>query len=334
MVRLIRCAAALLCTALIFCACKPPSATAQCWAYDTLCSLTVQGIRDPAALFEQAAKEGETLLNADGTKQYYASAPGETLTVSDDLARILRMARRLTEETDGVFDLSVAPLAALWDVNHRTSPPSPEEIAAALEKVGADQLSLNGNTLTFAAAGAGLDIGSVGKGYGADRTVKRLKEAGASAGVVSFGGNVAVFGKKDGGAFRIGVRDPQNIQGYFGILSVNDVSVVTSGAYERYFEADGVRYHHLLDAKTGYPRQSDLLSVTVVCADGAQADLLSTALWLAGGEEAERILSATAGSGDFLPAEAIFVFADGTVKITDGLKDKFELTKGNYTLKD
>ncbi len=318
----------LLCTS-----CGAAPAEGQTWAYDTLCTVRVWGGRDPIAVFAAAAAEGQRLLSPDGTKQFTASVDGEELKISADLARILNQSGILYEKTNGVFDLTVAPLSELWDVNRATVPPLEEEILDTLSRVGFDRLTLTGDSVVFSRAGTGVDIGSVGKGYGADYAVTALKSAGADAGVVSFGGNVAVFGTRNGSPFRIGIRDPKGgASDYLGILSVTDCSVVTSGAYERYFEYTGTVYHHLLDAKTGYPRQSDLLSVTVLCADGAQADMMATALWLMGEKEGFALYEALQNTEGFLPSEAIFVCADGRVIVSDGVADRFSLTSDQYRL--
>lgn len=308
----------LLAAVLLLCSCTGAQEfdTAETWAYDTYCTVSVSGCADPQDAFLRGVKAGQTLLSPDGRKQYFAQTDGENLTVGDDLARILRMAAYLTEATGGIYDLTAAPLIKLWDVNHAQTPPAPERISEALSLCGIENVTLNGNVLTFARAGNGIDIGSVGKGWGADQTVRVLKEAGASAGVVNFGGNVALFGTKNGKPFQIGVRDPQGESTeYLGILSATDVSVVTSGAYERYFESGGRIYHHLLNAVTGVPQDSTLLSVTVLCADGAEADLLSTALWLSG-DRAENLLKDLPQDGDFLPAQAVFVYEDRTVSLS------------------
>lgn len=315
-------------------ACSSGPVEAQTWAYDTLCTAKVWGGTDVGSVFVSAAAEGETLLSSHGAKQILASADGETVSISEDLLKILNQCGILYEKTGGVFDLTVAPLSDLWDVNHATAPPSPTEIDAALAVVGWEGISLSADSLTFSRAGMGIDIGSVGKGYGADLTVSALKNAGAQAGVVSFGGNIALFGMRDGAPFRIGVRDPKGSGGdYLGILTLTDVSVVTSGAYERYFEYTETVYHHLLDANTGYPRESDLLSVTVICADGAQADLMSTALWLMGGEGGWTLYEDLCKTDGFVPAEVIFVYEDGSVRISDGLSGRFTLTAEGYALK-
>ncbi len=319
---------------LVLAGCSSRQVEGQVWAYDTLCTARVWGGKDTAEVFASAAVEGQTLLSPDGAKKYTASRDGETVQISSVFAQILNQAGILHAMTDGVFDLTVAPLSDLWNVNAATTPPTPQAIEAVLPLVDFSSLVVTETALTFSKSGMGMDIGSVGKGYGADYTVAALKNAGAEAGVVSFGGNVALFGTKGGEPFRVGIRNPQgNSSDYLGVLTVTDTSIVTSGAYERYFEYTGTVYHHLLDANTGYPRQSDLLSVTVVCSDGAQADMMSTALWLMGGEKGWELYETLQKTEGFLPSEVIFVFDDHTVRVSDGIAGQFSLTSDEYALK-
>ncbi|MBO5248000.1 MAG: FAD:protein FMN transferase [Clostridia bacterium] len=313
--------------------CSSRKVEAQTWAYDTLCTATVWGGTDSAAVFTSAATEGQALLTPDGAKQYTSSQDGETIAISLDLFKILNQAGILYDLTAGAYDFTVAPLSDLWNVNAAVAPPKAESITERLALVEFDALTFTESSLTFRKAGMGIDIGSVGKGYGADYTVAALKNAGAEAGVISFGGNVTLFGTKDGEPFRIGIRDPRgNASDYLGVLTVTDTSVVTSGAYERYFEYAETVYHHLLDANTGYPRESDLLSVTVICSDGAQADMMSTALWLMGMEDGWKLYETLGKTEGFLPAEVIFVSQDGTVRVSDGIAPHFALTSDDYTL--
>ena len=325
----------LLCAVCLFflSGCSARTTEAQTWAYDTLCTATLWGGTDLAAVFSSAAAQGQSLLSEDGLKQFTASRDGDALQISSDLFKILNQAGILYTMTDGVFDLTVAPLSELWSVNTATRPPDGQSVEECLDLVDFSSLTVTESSLTFAKKGMGIDIGSVGKGYGADYTVTALKNAGATAGIVSFGGNVALFGTKDGTPFRVGIRDPKGeASEYFGVLSVTDTSIVTSGAYERYFEYTETVYHHLLDATTGYPRQSDLLSVTVICADGAQADMMSTALWLMGSEKGWALYETLQKTEGFLPAEVIFVLEDHTVRVSDGIRENFTLTSDEYTL--
>lgn len=146
-----------------------------------------------------------------------------------------------------------------------------------------------------------------------------LREAGVTSAIISLGGNVAAVGKKpDGSAWTVGLQDPDRPEAYFGTVSIEDACVVTSGAYQRYFEENGVCYHHILDPHTGCPAESGVKSVSVVAQDDTLADALSTALFVMGldaGAEFQK------SSG--LSFEAVFVTDDNTVWITPGLAGRY-----------
>ncbi len=211
------------------------------------------------------------------------AAVEESVALSDALADMLRRSLSLATETGGAFDPTAGALSALYDITGDSPlPPDPAALDAAMTYVGYDALSLDGNIL-MRPAGTVLDFGAIAKGYVAARLVDHLVSEGVLGGVLSLGGNVAVFGEKsDGTLFRVGVRDPDG--GYVGVLSLTGARFVsTSGAYERFrVGSDGKTYHHIFDTKTGKPAESDLLSVTVVDEDGARADALSTALYVMG----------------------------------------------------
>lgn len=322
----------ILCLLFPFCACASSPVTAETWAYDTYCTATVWGGTGFQDVFSSAVREGECLLSERGEKQFFASKDGEILPLSSELFCILQQAEILYEATQGLYDPTIAPLSQLWDVTHAVQPPSSEEISSVLPLVGWDGVLLNETELTFSKKGMGIDIGSLGKGYGADLTARALKESGATGGVVSFGGNVALFGTKNGEPFRVGVRDPKHTAQTLGILTLTEVSVVTSGAYERWFEFENTVYHHLLDPKTGNPRNSDLLSVTVVCKEGAWADMVSTALWLVGYEEALQLYEALNQMQPLPSCQVVFVRDDGTVWVSEDLRDNFVLMAEGYVL--
>ena len=164
-------------------------------------------------------------------------------------------------------------------------------------------------------------------GKGVDRACAAFRAAGAEKGILDLGGNVTVIGSRpDGGAWRVAVKDPQDTERYLCVLSLSDVTASTSGGYERYFEEDGVRYHHIIDPRTGWPAESGLLSVTVVSADAVLADVLSTSLFVAGEEQA---LDFWRGREDI---ELILCTADGRVLVTEGLSDGFQPAEdGGYS---
>ena len=179
-------------------------------------------------------------------------------------------------------------------------------------------MQLDGISVTLT-NGAQLDLGGIAKGYAAGRVRTILREAGVTSAIISLGGNVAAVGKKpDGSAWTVGLQDPDRPEAYFGTVSIEDACVVTSGAYQRYFEENGVCYHHILDPHTGCPAESGLKSVSVVAQDDTLADALSTALFVMGldaGAEFQK------SSG--LSFEAVFVTDDNTVWITPGLAGRY-----------
>ena len=216
---------------------------------------------------------------------------GEWTPLSPDTYMLLERAKEFSLRSEKTFDLAIAPLSTLWGVTGENPHiPRGEEIAQALELVDAGSLTLDeaAQSARLEKAGQGVDLGGSAKGYAAGFIFDVMDEYEIRNGLVSLGGNVAVRGRRPdtGQAFRIGIRSPRGALGeYFGVISLDGQTMATSGDYERYFEQDGIRYHHLIDPRTGFPARGGLISVTVVSEDGMLADLLSTALFVAGKDE-------------------------------------------------
>ena len=203
-------------------------------------------------------------------------------------------------------------------------------MSALLAHVGSEKLSVDGNTVTLS-DGAQLDLGGIAKGYAGDAVRTVLAELGVTSAVIDLGGDVGLLGAKpDGSGWRVAVKDPADPSEFLGVLTAADTFVVTSGIYERGFEENGVRYHHIIDPKTGKPAESGLVSVTVVCGDGAWADALSTACFVLG-EEGSLALRDTLAAKKNLRIELILVTDDGHVRYTAGLAERFEPSEeGTY----
>ena len=216
---------------------------------------------------------------------------------------LLEKAEIYREKTEGAFDHTLGDLIDLWN---RGVVPSSDEIETAKD-------------------GNKVNLSAIAKGAVSDAIVARLNRSESSSAIISLGGNVIAFGTKpDGNPWIVGIRDPKSdSNSYLGTVGVSDKFIVSSGDYERYFEKDGVRYHHILDGNTGYPAQSDLRGVTIVADNGALADAYSTALFVMGYEKA---LEFWKNSSDF---EAIFVFDDKVVA-TEGVPN-FKLTNEEYS---
>ncbi len=237
---------------------------------------------------------------------------------------IYKLAVDVSVKSGGAFDITIAPVVDLWGIGTPDARvPSREEIEGLLPFVDYGFVKLEDGTVSLTKEGAALDLGSIGKGAAADLALSVYRDAGISSAIVAVGGSIGVLGGKPGGApFIIGVRDPKGGgNDYLGTLALKDISVSTSGSYERFVEKEGVRYHHILDPKTGYPADSGLVSVTVVHENGALCDALSTACFVLGLEKGVKLL-------DGYGANGIFIDKEDKVFVTKGIQSNFELKDG------
>lgn len=217
--------------------------------------------------------------------------------VSDELFEMLKEAKQLCEESGGAFDITIGPLVLLWNISGQDGEPHvPEQtdIDEAVSKVDYNKLLLDdeNRAVMLEDEGMKLDLGGAAKGYAAG-LMKSIAEKNGVSGYLSIGGNMLVVGKDPGGdPFVIGLRDPlKDSNSYFATIDITGYTMATSSAAEIFFEEDGVRYHHILDPKTGYPSDTDLLQVTVVSKDGLLADALSTTIFSKGSECLEEYMN-------------------------------------------
>mgnify|MGYP002549469459 FL=1 len=255
---------------------------------------------------------------------FSSSADGVINDPEKKLEDILERCEELRKISGGAFNPLLGGLSDLWGFgteNERV--PEKAEISAALN--GTDSaVEINENGIKIP-SGTVLDLGSVGKGIACDEVRGVLEKAKIKRAVVSVGGSILLYG--DGEKFTVGIRDPfsESSAESFARLTLPACCVSTSGSYERYFEHGGVRYHHILDPKTGYPAESGLVSVTVVCDNGFLSDALSTACFVLGYEKSLPLL-------EKYGARAVFVFNDKSVRVTGSLADSFELEKDGFKL--
>lgn len=251
--------------------------------------------------------------------------------VSDDVFEILKRTKSYSEKSNGLFDITIAPLTSLWGITSDSPKvPNENEIASALSHVGIEKLLLNSENKTafLTDSGSSIDLGGVAKGIAGEKVRDIALKNGIRSGYVSIGGNLIVIGKKPQGEdFFFGVRDPRGeANEYIAKIAIPGKIMATSGDYERFFEENGVRYHHILSTKTGYPSDSDLISVSVISEDGGITDFLSTAFFVAGKDEALKYMNSDKFS-------LIIVDKDKNVYYSKSLRDILEPNeeKSEYT---
>ena len=193
--------------------------------------------------------------------------------------------------------------------------------AAEAAAPAADPAAQNGapadasnSTVAFAMPGMEIDLGGIAKGFTSSRVMEVFKEHGVKHGLVSLGGNVQALGSKENGKpWRVAIQNPESEMDYLGVLEVDDKCVITSGGYERFFEQEGVRYHHIIDPRTGYPADSGIISATIISKDGTLADGLSTSLFIMGKDQAEKYWRSKADKFDYILEDK-----DGRLYVTEG----------------
>ncbi|BBB90293.1 MAG TPA: FAD:protein FMN transferase [Methylomusa anaerophila] len=246
--------------------------------------------------------------------------------VDPELISLLKLAQSRSEKLDGALDVTVGPLTQLWGIGHKGEfVPTQAEIDKMLPLVNYRLLQIDetNNTVFLPQEGMSIDLGAVAKGFANRKAVEVMKARGIKSALLNAGGDVRVIGTKpDGQPWRIGVQHPRNSDGVIAKISMTGWDVLeTSGDYQRYFIKDGVRYSHILDARTGR-QPGELASVTMVTNSADENHILSTAIFILGAERGQQLLRHY-----FPEAEAILVTVDGRVILTPGLEGKVEVTQ-------
>ena len=232
------------------------------------------------------------------------------VSVSDGTLKTVERALYYSELSGGKFDITIAPVSALWDFKNQVIP-SKDEISEALQNVDYHSIEIKNGEISLGTKQ--IDLGGIAKGYIADRATEYLKENGAENALVNFGGNICMIG-----GYNIGIQKPFD-DSVIASIALKDKCVVTSGIYERYIESDGKIYHHILDPKTGYGVENELAAVTVIGKKALDCDALSTVCMLLGTESGMDIINNTADT------EAVFIDRENNITLSSGLyreKDK------------
>ncbi len=246
------------------------------------------------------------------------------VTVDPEVIDLLEFSRQEYEETGGKVNVAMGSVLSIWHAYReegladpsRAQVPDMEELQQAAEHTDLEQVQIDSqaSTVYLPDEEMSLDVGAIAKGYATERLAQTLKEAGVTSALLSLGGNVETIGTKaDGKPWRVGVQNPDTgaAQSYLHVVNLNDACLVTSGTYQRYYEVDGVRYHHIINPDTLMP-WNIYDSVSILCSDSARADALSTAVFNM--DPAEGLAFVEAQDG----VEALWVFPDGSEQLSSG----------------
>ena len=250
-----------------------------------------------------------------------ASAGVMPVHVSPETLTVVQRAAQAAEMTGGGFNIAIGPAVDAWRVTEGQRIPTESELDALRPLV--DLMSVHADvreqTIFLEKVGMRIDVGGIGKGYAADQAVDALRKAGAVAGVVALSGDIKTFGRLPGGKmFPVGIQHPRKDGSVLAWIDLQDEAISTAGDYERFFERDGVRYHHILDPRTLQPARR-CQSVTVIAREGVWADGLDTGIFVMGPERGMELV-------EQLPdVEAIIVDQDGRLLVSSGLKQRIRL---------
>lgn len=251
--------------------------------------------------------------------------------VSDDTFYVIEKGLYYSNLSKGNFDITIGPIVKLWNIGTEFARvPSDTEIKNNLKLVNYKDVLINkeNKEVMLKREGMKIDLGSIAKGYAADEVKKILLDNGIKHAIINLGGNIYALGSKiDGNPWAIGIQNPFQKRGEpLGIVNVINKSVVTSGIYERYFEVEGKRYHHILSPFTGYPVENSIAGVSIITDNSIDADGLSTTLFTLGIEKGLDLAEQING------VEAIFITKDNEIYMTSGIKSNFKLIDDNFKI--
>lgn len=256
----------------------------------------------------------------------------DSVDVHEDTAFVINKSLEYAKLSKGAFDPTIGKLVKLWGIGSENEKiPLKSEIEEALSFVDYNLLrSIDKNRFVLDKKGASIDLGGIAKGYAADEVYSILKNSGIKHAIINLGGNILTLGKKtDETNWRVGIQNPYEPTGtHMGIVEVVDQTVVTSGNYERFFIKDNIRYHHIIDTKTGYPADKGIISATIITNKSIDADALSTSVYTLGVEEGIKLIEGLQN------VETIIITGDNKVYLTSGIEEKFTIVDGKFSLAD
>lgn len=251
-------------------------------------ALAEKGLDRVEAVFMEIDRLTDRFDTSSEVAEINQNAGIRPVQVSEDVLAMVQTSVEWSDKTEGAFNILIGSAMDLWGFgSDHPVVPSPEKLAAALEKADCQQIVTDASksTVYLPQTGMIMDLGGIAKGYATDKAVAALRELNIKNALINAGGNVYALGTRaDGTLWKVGVQDPRSPQGIAAVLAGDNCALVSSGDYERYFEVDGVRYHHILDPRTGSPARAST-GTTVIMKSSTVADILSTALFVRGPKE-------------------------------------------------
>ncbi|MWV44236.1 FAD:protein FMN transferase [Paenibacillus sp. HJL G12] len=291
-----------------------------------------QQLEDIKHLLENMDHALSRTLEGSEVYRINQAAGNEAVQVSQDTFDVVKKALEYAAASGGLYDPTIGPLVSLWNIgNEGAHVPSKPELDEAISLIGYKDVLMNPQerSIKLTRPGMALDLGGIGKGYAADRVADYLRAQQVDSAIVNLGGSsIIAMGSKPGGhSWNIGLQDPDQSRGTsLGNVQIINKTIDSSGVYERFFVENGVKYHHILDPRTGYPSHSGLKSVTIISDTATDADALSTAVFMMGLDGGLKYIEEQPG------VEAFFITEDNRIYQTSGLENTIHFTNPEYTL--
>ncbi len=295
---------------MLLCGCNSVTENKQTqFLFDTVVTLTADCNDEVMGGAFALCRDFENMLSrtVESSEVYRLNSTDGFVQVSQETVEIIERGIYYSKLSNGSFDITIQPVSALWDFEGAALPDR-NEIAAALKNVDYGGIEIDGKLINL--NGRKIDLGSIAKGYIADRLCEYFKQNDVPKGIIDLGGNIVVFGDN---TYNVGIKKPFSDNEICATVRVKNKSVVTSGVYERYIEHDGKIYHHILDTETGYACDTDLLSATVITDSSLDGDALATVCMLGGLKRATEIVESTPDT------QAVFIDTNYNIHYTSGL---------------
>jgi len=318
---------------------KKPYIVSEFYSLGTLNQLKVYGKNAKKAIEQSILKLSEiddkmSVFKEDSEiSKINKQAGNQPRIVSKDTYYVIKKALEYCSLSKGAFDITIGPIVALWGIGKKGARiPGINEIKEKLKSVNYKDIVIDKNTSSVLLKNEKqeIDVGGIAKGYAADEVKNILIKNGIKSALINLGGNIFVLGtKEDGSPYSVGIQDPFKARGEFALtISVINKSVVTSGNYERYFTAEGKRFHHIINPSTGYPSESDIVSATIISNNSIDGDGLSTGVYIMGIHKAIKLIEEIKG------VDAIFITKNKEVYATSGIRENFILTNDEFVYKN